>query len=52
MRLPASELFNLTSDPMEEEDQIQNPAYAELHKELKARHDALRDLVAKENTNV
>ncbi|CAB9517658.1 Extracellular sulfatase SULF-1 [Seminavis robusta] len=44
------QLFNLTSDPMEENDVILDPNYAGLHGELKARHDTLRDLVAKEKT--
>ena len=48
---PFEELFNLTSDPMEEEDLIQNPDYAAIHGELKARHDELRDLVAQDNTH-
>jgi arylsulfatase len=46
------QLFNLTSDPMEEEDLIMNPAYADIHGELKARHDALRDLVTKDNSKL
>lgn len=46
------QLFNLTSDPKEEHDEISNPAYAELHAELKARHNELRSKVGKENTEL
>ena len=44
------QIFNLTSDPHEEADQILNPDYAALHGEMKARHDSLRDRVAQERT--
>lgn len=46
------QIFNLTSDPVEEEDQIQNPDYASLIEEMKARHDELRDTVLKEHTEL
>jgi arylsulfatase A-like enzyme len=46
------QLFNLTSDPKEERDEILNPDYADIHGEMKARHDELRALVAKENTQI
>lgn len=44
------QIFNLTKDPKEEQDEILNPDYAEVHGEMKARHDELRDLVAMENS--
>ena len=50
--LQVEQIFNLTSDPVEEEDQIKNPDYAEIYKELKARHDELRDVVAQERTKL
>ena len=44
------QIFNLTSDPMEEDDQISNPDYAAVHGEMKTRHDFLRDQVGREHT--
>ena len=46
------QIFNLTNDPKEERDEILNPDYADIHGEMKARHDELRTLVAKENTQI
>mgnify|MGYP005844773049 CR=1 FL=1 len=39
------QLFNLTNDPLEEQDEIKNPVYSEVHKEMKQRHDTLREWV-------
>jgi arylsulfatase len=39
------QLFNLTSDPQEEHDEINNPFYAEVLKEMRARHNVLREWV-------
>lgn len=39
------QLFNLTNDPIEEQDEINNPLYAEVLKEMKERHNILREWV-------
>lgn len=39
------QLFNLTNDPLEQTDEFQNPHYAEVLKEMKERHDVLREWV-------
>ncbi|CAB9516457.1 Extracellular sulfatase SULF-1 [Seminavis robusta] len=39
------QLFNLTSDPQEEQDVIKDPAYAGVLTKLKIRHDSLREWV-------
>jgi hypothetical protein len=39
------QLFNLTNDPQEEHDEIFNPLYAEVLKEMRARHNVLREWV-------
>ena len=39
------QLFNLTNDPMEEQDEIKNPAYQEILSELKIRHEELKQSV-------
>ena len=39
------QLFNLTNDPEEEIDEIKNPEYQSVLKELKLRHDQLREWV-------
>jgi arylsulfatase len=39
------QLFNLTNDPQEEHDEIENPAYAEVLSDLKIRHESLRERV-------
>jgi len=39
------QLFNLTNDPIEEQDEIKNPLYAEVLKEMRERHNVLREWV-------
>ena len=39
------QLFNLTNDPLEEQDEINNPLYAEVLKEMRERHNVLREWV-------
>lgn len=39
------QLFNVTNDPTEEQDEINNPLYADILKEMKERHDALEQWV-------
>ena len=46
------QLFNLTSDPMEEHDVILDPNYAGIHGELKASYEKLKYLVKKPQTKL
>ncbi|CAB9514518.1 Extracellular sulfatase SULF-1 [Seminavis robusta] len=39
------QLFNLTNDPLEQTDEINNPIYANILKEMRARHSVLREWV-------
>jgi len=41
----SEQLFNVTNDPLEEHDEYNNPAYADLLKEMKERHAVLEQWV-------